>query len=531
MLELLPPPQPPTSFLPPLARLSSTSSGSLTDALGTLRKLYFPRRPPPIFAPKSKPLRAFKASHHPVHGGGGGGGADTPLVVDSGYASAEENDDDEHEHEHDDEGTDHSPLRTLLPPPGPAVDDDDEEHDPEALEILRKDPFERAFVIKWLTGFIARAEPWISSCTTTYGSGSGAGDDEDTITTMLCDDMNHEEILRSEILEDAITLLSSFSGEDEYDADRACGANGDLTRTFTFPVPPRTPYGSATQVEVELNDAEVSSEDHTSVGLQSWGSSILFAEKLCADPGLYLRDTRPLLAQQDEFGRPLRILELGAGTGMLSIVTAKLFGRSRAGGQLAGAAAAAAAAPEIVATDYHPDVLGNLAKNIETNFPSASGRQIDGPEHAPPVSVEMLDWESPRDDAPFDERFDVILAADCVYHPDHARWIRDCVGRLLRRPGPGLEVGNGETGRIDRGGIFWMFIAVRGSGRHEGLDKSVDAVFETVSPCVDGDDEEGRRCVFGEDKLVIEQVEDVQKQGGIGRADEGSYKLWKIRWG
>ena len=49
----------------------------------------------------------------------------------------------------------------------------------------------------------------------------------------------------------------------------------------------------------------------------------------------------------------------GTGTGMLSLVAAEIF----AFGWQVGA--------EVVATDYHPDVLNNLRKGVETNFPGS----------------------------------------------------------------------------------------------------------------------------------------------------------------
>src|SRR5262249_35267689 len=138
--------------------------------------------------------------------------------------------------------------------------------------------------------------------------------------------------------------------------------------------------------------------------------------KICASPAHYLPD------------RPIRVLELGAGTGLLSIITARL----------------ARSSSTIVATDYHPDVLANLAQNIKTN-------------ELVNVSVQHLDWENPWQS---DEPFDVILGADVIYHPDHALWIRNCVEKLLSKHG-----------------TFWLIIPIRSIGRHEDLDHTVETVF------------------------------------------------------
>ncbi|KAF6761351.1 putative methyltransferase-domain-containing protein [Ephemerocybe angulata] len=463
----------PTSTLPPLGRLSSTPSLAVQQALHTLRSVYFPHQSP-ILLPKAKlkPLRAFKAAA--VRGD------ETPFI-DSGYASAEEEGD-------SDEGDSvvsatigHTDAGGSLIEQFAAANldggDNESDDDKEAKDVLRSDTFERAFAIKWLTGFISRAEAWIEAASSSSTSSASATSSEA--------DADDDAILRAELLEECTNLLSSFiDGEDEGPASKN-DEDLNLTRSFVFPTKSKD-----APIHVTLNDAPVSSEDHTSVGLQSWGSCILFAEKLCAEPQVYLADPRPVEGRGRE--KPLRVLELGAGTGMLSIVAGKLM----EGGEVA---------PVIVATDYHPDVLANLARNIETNFGGGERRA------KVPVEVEVLDWEAPTDDAPFDEPFDIILAADVVYHPMHAEWIEACVSKLLRKPA------RGAGGVEDEGGVFWMFMAIRGTGRHEGLDASVDAMF--------GGREQGEGL-----RLGILEREDVRRRGGVGRADEDCYKLSKIGW-
>ncbi len=166
--------------------------------------------------------------------------------------------------------------------------------------------------------------------------------------------------------------------------------------------------------------------------------------------------------------------------------------------------------PTIVATDYHPDVLENLKRNVRINFPTIA-------DTSSLVEVKHLDWENPKYGAPLDERYDIILAADVIYHPDHARWIKNCVEQLLRFPRTSDPNGVPMDGGSTTGGVFWLMIPVRSTGRHEGLDLEVDRAF---SDTVGG---------IGP-KLVILRKEDVDKQVGLGRADEGGYKLFKIGW-
>ncbi|KAI8981339.1 S-adenosyl-L-methionine-dependent methyltransferase, partial [Trametes punicea] len=304
------------------------------------------------------------------------------------------------------------------------------------IDALRSDAFEREHTIRWLTGFTARSGVWLS-----------AAEDE------------KEADARANVVDAAASLLAAFAGEEEEE---------DITRTFTFPT--RSGY----DVHVELNDAALLSDDHTSVGLQSWGSSIRLAERMCLDPATFGLVSFPKAH--------LRILELGAGTGLLSIATAQLL-----------ASLSSSCRSTIVATDYHPSVLANLRANVDANCP---------PSTEPLVDVLPLDWQHPVYEGPFAEPFDVVLAADVVYHPEHARWIKACMERLL-----GV------------GGVFWLIIPIRPTGRHEGLSNTVEATFPKASTIE-----------VGGPRLAIVSVEELTKHDGIGRADEGGYKLYKIKW-
>ncbi|OCH89757.1 hypothetical protein OBBRIDRAFT_793983 [Obba rivulosa] len=349
-------------------------------------------------------------------------------VPDSGYASAEEDEDE---------------------------DDVTSEDAPFDVDTLRADTFERDHAIRWLTSFTARSDIWLSA--------SDSDTDADA---------------RASLVDDAAALLSSFTSEEE-EGDEA------ITRPFDFP------KGEADgTVHVELNDAPLLNDDHTSVGLQSWASAIILAERMCTAPSTFGLSASSLKTTQAESGGP-RVLELGAGTGLLSIVAAKLFETDDS------------VTPTIVATDYHPSVLANLSVNIEINFPSASPS---------PVSVLPLDWEHPVYDGTLAAPFDAVLAADCVYHPSHARWIRDCVTDTLARPH----------------GVFWMIMALRLTGRHEGMYETVEAVFPRANAGTGaGSEAEGKRDGL---RLAILDVQHLGRKEGVGRVDEGGYRLFKIGW-
>jgi len=338
-------------------------------------------------------------------------------VPDSGYASAEEEEDDELETEEGD-------VSAL------AICGDDQDN--MDIDVLRCDSFEREFAIKWLTGFIGRSDIWLANAP------SDSVDSEDA---------------RAQVIDEAASLLSAFAGDLELESA--------LTRVFSFPC-------DSGYLQVELNDAPLSSTDHTSVGLQSWASSIVLAERLCLDPKAFnINPDQP----------DLRILELGAGTGMLSIVVSKLLPAS-----------------SIIATDYHPDVISNLCSNVVTNSPSATSS----------ISIHTLDWSQLPTSPPFDTPFDTILAADVIYHPMHARWIKSCIEQYLVR---------------DTSSVFWLIIPLRSTGRHEGMGYTVEQVFASS-----GHDEGIAR------ELTILSTEEIARKEGVGRADEGSYVLFKIGW-
>ncbi|KAJ7929104.1 hypothetical protein B0H13DRAFT_1965621 [Mycena leptocephala] len=369
---------------------------SVADISRTLQGIRQLYWPPPLPLPPklSVPTRKRTARPRISHIYG------DDKIPDSGYASAVVSDDECDVEEALDSG-----------------DSDSSDY----LDGLRADPFERTCAIKWITGLVGRVDDLSS--------------DDPTIDA---------DEARESLLEDATALLAHFShneDDDEY----------DITRSFSFPSNGRT-------VHVELNDAPMSTSDHTSVGLQSWGSAIILAERLCADSASFG------LVE----GQPLRLLP----------------------------------ATTVIATDYHPAILANLTANLRTNFTSEAC-----------VSAVELDWACPTRTPPFDAPFDVVLAADVVYHPDHARWIRGCVARMLRRPGPDVA--------SDPGGIFHLIVPVRTSGRHDGMDRTVDEVFGSDDDFADS----------ANSRLAILDTMEIERQGGgVGRADEAGYRLFRIGW-
>ena len=324
----------------------------------------------------------------------------------------------------------------------------------DANDTIRADAFERRYAINWLTGFISRSEEWLE----------------------LAPDFDETPSAREAVLQLTTTLISACTGTS------ICGA---VTRHFTF--------GSFL---IQVNDDALPSEDHTAVGLNTWGSARILAERMVADPAYF-----GLVAPPD---RGLKVLELGAGTGLLSLVARRIL-EAQVVAQMDDSQSSPATVVEhsIVATDYHPSVLANLGFNISSNAPSA---YVPSPYHVS-LTSEALDW---RDPPKLEEaaKYDVILGADIIYERSHAEWIRSCVEAMLKKPGK-----DGSTG-----GVFWLIYPERPTHLQE-LNSVQEAFFDSAP-------------VPSNDGWVLRALDEeaIERKRGIGRVDEERYRLWRIGW-
>ncbi|KAG8735190.1 hypothetical protein FRC10_010886, partial [Ceratobasidium sp. 414] len=220
----------------------------------------------------------------------------------------------------------------------------------EDVEVLQADSFERSFTIRWLTGFVSRGSEWAESGPDTDEP------EEDPLTTFpptldlisLQTPVIDTYYTRTSALNRATALLAACAGTS---------ASGALSRTFTFPTSAPSP-----PITITLRDESLSVGDHTAVGLQTWGSACVLAERVAKDPSSFGFDTNV----------KSRVLELGAGTGLLSLLAGKM---SVLGQELGGPG------HTIIATDYHPAVMSNLQTNVRSNFLDESS-----------VAVHSLDW-------------------------------------------------------------------------------------------------------------------------------------------
>ncbi|KAK4053213.1 hypothetical protein OIO90_003987 [Microbotryomycetes sp. JL221] len=319
---------------------------------------------------------------------------------------------------------------------------EDESNDFDALGPSSQ--FERGYTKSWLVSLLRKSEQWIEQC---------PEDDDEELN------------LRTKVVELAGQLVATLT---------ETSVSGSILRPLLFPTCEPDAQHQTEPLLVTLNDALPSSLDPTSVGLQSWGASIILSRLMCLKP--------------QDFGigyNGSRCLELGAGTGLLSLVWKGMNERLGADS-------------DVVATDFHDEVLSNLKHNVKSNTPtltpngsrppsqpgSPSFFPVDAPQRAlqerrsatsssrnslrpspsnsmpgtpvnlspqeqPIVAAHKLDWSAVHTSRkfatstsrgrlnmpePFDKPFNTILGADVVYGPEHAQWLKSCVEQFLIRP-------------------------------------------------------------------------------------------------
>jgi predicted nicotinamide N-methyase len=246
-------------------------------------------------------------------------------------------------------------------------------------EAVRADAFEHAYAIRWLTALIAQA----TTATTTA-----------TILPLDAPDAIEP------LVQSAAALLAICAG---------AASAGTRARTYVF--------GS---VHVQLTDVALRNDDFGSVGAQTWGSACVLAEMIAEEPARFGFE----LGGGGADSKAVRVLELGAGTGLVSLTIGKILLESRRRG-----------ITQIVASDFHPLALENLRLNIENNNIGPDSRGL-----LPVVSAHFLDWQEAADPAnalavPFDVPFDEVFGADVVYEVEHAAWISACLRRLVHPTG------------------------------------------------------------------------------------------------
>jgi len=373
----------------------------------------------------------------------------------------------------------------------------------EAMESIRNDAFEHAHAVRWLTALVAQKTTLRGHDDDddnhdvnldVDGDASASASKTDEVVDRAGTEPDPEEADKEALVQSAAALLAVCAGT---------ASAGTRTRTYVL-----------CGVRVQLTDVALRNDDFGSVGAQTWGSACVLAEMiaeapdrfgLCCctgddgiDPVFYRGGDGPRV----EAGIA-RVLELGAGTGLVSLTIGKILEKSRErDSRRAGTV--------VVASDFYPPALENLGLNIQRNFPPEEG---DGADSAPSarnlsISGHFLDWEEAADptralQAPFDEPFDEVFGADIVYELEHAMWIKACLKRVLHL-----------TGR------FHLVIPLREKFARESA--TVERVFPRV--------EDTHREMEVGPTLCITQKENITCEALPDGKGEVEYVHYTIRW-
>lgn len=153
------------------------------------------------------------------------------------------------------------------------------------------------------------------------------------------------------------------------------------TRTFRIPLPSET-------LELTIHEPTLTADN---LGLKTWASSYLLSKRLLQLP-------------LPHFAPGARILELGSGTGLV------------------GLSAAGTWDVPVLLTDL-PEIVPNLRRNVDANRAILKSK----------VDVAVLDWRDDAGGRKECEKFDVVLAADPIYSPEHPALVAGMVDVWMKK--------------------------------------------------------------------------------------------------
>ena len=173
-----------------------------------------------------------------------------------------------------------------------------------------------------------------------------------------------------------MTALSSLLGSKILSESESAQQKAYVTYAYSRP---NTGEGDSLDYSVTLLESRSIISSSGTTGLRTWEAALLLGQFLCSDDG-------------NAIVRGRRVFELGAGTGMLSILCAKHLGVS-----------------EIVATDGDEAVVDAIKTNIFLNELDVTTR----------VNTAALRWGRPLYGSTFSEDYgmevpEVVLGADVV---------------------------------------------------------------------------------------------------------------------
>ena len=344
---------------------------------------------------------------------------------------------------------------------------------PLLVDTFRTDLFERNYAIKWLTALISQL-------------GTEHPDSPDLPSIVPSS--------KEDLLQNAASLLAICAGT---------ASAGVIVRQFVFENrhwEKDEDEESINLIKVELVDVPLDNHDYRSVGAQTWGGACILAEMIVDHPEQFS-------FHHHTGSSTFRCLELGTGTGLVSITATKMMMLLL---QKSMKKNSTKLEVEVVATDYYPSVLKNLEKNILCNFPESP------PSTSVRILTRALDWstfssQKNHGDPVFESPFDLILGADIIYESQHALWIKSCLTKLLRKPS--------STTPSDITPTFHLVIPLRAT--HVVESNTIEQVFSLNNHNRNGDTE-----------LVINHKEIIICDAESGREGEDvEYAYYRIGWG
>ena len=172
-----------------------------------------------------------------------------------------------------------------------------------------------------------------------------------------------------------------------------------VDRTFEIPL-----LDCGKSISITLREPSLTADN---LGHKTWAASYLLARQLP-----HLRSLLPCPKQTEMTVKeelPLRVLELGSGTGLVGIAAATVW------------------ASQVDLTDL-PEIRNNLAYNCEQNKAVISA-------YGGSASARPLDWSKlPRaEQLSRCDRYDIVLASDPLYSPLHPVLVANAIERYIRR--------------------------------------------------------------------------------------------------
>ncbi|KAL8638033.1 MAG: hypothetical protein Q9226_009042, partial [Calogaya cf. arnoldii] len=186
-----------------------------------------------------------------------------------------------------------------------------------------------------------------------------------------------DESVREQIWEAASSRLSERSGRS---------AIPSMSRTFTIPT------STATTVAITLREPSLTADN---LGHKTWLASYLLAKRL-----------QSLAPYVPALGNGGQVIELGAGTGLVGLAIAAMFD------------------VHVHLTDL-PAIVTNLLANATANSSRITKER---------TSVGELDWSNIPDHCTEKHKtYDLVVAADPLYSPQHPAWLVAAISHVLKR--------------------------------------------------------------------------------------------------